>query len=171
MGGRGERGEQRALARHCSVLGCLGPPLFSCCHSLTLGVSPAPRGAGGVLAEAGWAEMRDALRFGVGVPAGSPVTARARGFGAPKFALPPQPAAPAPAAAGEGGGSPRGGLGSISGAGARARAVRAGCVLRVSVLGGLWGAQGWGLEVLWGCRLRVRVWGAHLGCRLGTLGL
>lgn len=65
VGGSEERGEQRAPARHCSVSGCLGPPLFSCCHSLALGVSPSPRGAGGVLAELGWGEMRDVLCFGV----------------------------------------------------------------------------------------------------------
>lgn len=62
VGEKGERGEQRALARLCSVLGCWIPPLSSCCHSLTLGVSPSPRG------EAGWGEMWDAeLCFGVPV--------------------------------------------------------------------------------------------------------
>lgn len=123
VGRKGERGEQRALARHCSVLGCLDPPLSSCCHSLTPGVSPCPRGAEGVLAKMGWGEMRDVLCFGV--PASS-----LRGHGD----LGHQSLLCHPSRQGGGRGIPRGGLGSSGGVG-----VHAGCVLRLSALRGLWG--------------------------------
>lgn len=130
---RGKEGEGGAESPGTALqcFGVLGSPsllLLPLPHPGGCSLSPKSRGRSG--------------KDGMGRNAGcavfwgaSLVTARARRFGAPKFAVPPQPAAPAPAAAGEGGGIPRGGLGSIGGVG-----VRAGCVLRVSVLRGFWGA-------------------------------
>lgn len=155
VGGSGQRGEQRALARHRSVLGCSDPRLLSCCHSLTLGVSPSPRGAGGSLVGVGLGRNAGCAVFW----GASLVAVRARGFGAPKFAVPPQLAVPAPWLPIREGDPPGGVWGASAGLG---------CGLRGCAQGEcFWGALGCS-RLGAGSALGVQAQGACLGCAVGV---
>lgn len=96
--------------------------------------------------------------LGCGSPLAAPSLPGHGDLGHQSFLCHPRPQLRPPRQRRGRGGSPRGDLGSSGGAGAGAGGVRPGFVLRVSVLGGLWGAQGWELGVPWGCS-----WGAASG--------
>lgn len=160
VGRKGERGEQRALARHCSVLGCLDPPLSSCCHSLTLGVSPCLQGAEGVLAKMGWGE-----KCGMCCVLGcQPRHCEATAIWGTKVCCATPAGSSGPRSSRRGRGIPPGGLGSIGGVG-----VHAGCVLWGGFgvrAGGSWRCSGGAGS---GCVVGVPTGGvgsAHSGCEL-----